>query len=163
MSLLRRQRRAPSASRARLQPRQFPAHVGDARANQGIVAYDSQREADQDRREGREPWPLCNVPNGKSRYFTRPVRRHSADDRGAATATLGVHGVGRSRVMSSSQMTGAVRPHGEIFDHNRCQNSAFGRSSTILRFEGVLRNGFPCQKRHSGELLGKRPSLVRRK
>jgi len=44
--------RAP-ASRARLQPRQFPAHAGDAGADQGLVAYEPEGEADQDRREGR--------------------------------------------------------------------------------------------------------------
>ena len=38
MPLLRRQRRAPPASCARLQSRQLPAHAGDAGADQGLVA-----------------------------------------------------------------------------------------------------------------------------
>jgi hypothetical protein len=37
MSDVRGQRCSTSTSRARLQPRQFPAHVGDARADQGLV------------------------------------------------------------------------------------------------------------------------------
>ena len=44
------QRRAAPASCARLQSRQFPAHAGDARANQGLVADELEGEADQDRR-----------------------------------------------------------------------------------------------------------------
>jgi hypothetical protein len=38
-------------------------------------------------------------------YSTRHVRRYPADDRGTATATPGVHGVKRPRVMTSSQTT----------------------------------------------------------
>jgi len=39
------------ASCARLQPRQFPAHAGDAEADQGLVADESEGQADQDRRK----------------------------------------------------------------------------------------------------------------
>ena len=49
---VRRQRGTAPASCARLQPRQFPAHAGDAGANQGLVADESEGKADQDRREG---------------------------------------------------------------------------------------------------------------
>src|SRR5246127_5194275 len=49
---VRRQRGAAPASCARLQPRQFPAHAGDAGADQGLVADDLEGQADQDRREG---------------------------------------------------------------------------------------------------------------
>jgi hypothetical protein len=52
MPLVRRQRRPPPASCARLQSRQFPSHAGDARADQGLVADEPQRETHQDRREG---------------------------------------------------------------------------------------------------------------
>jgi hypothetical protein len=49
---VRRQRGAAPASCARLQSRQFPAHAGDAGADQGLVADESEGKADQDRREG---------------------------------------------------------------------------------------------------------------
>jgi hypothetical protein len=52
MALVRRQRRPPPASCARLQSREFPPHAGDARADQGLVADEPQRETHQDRREG---------------------------------------------------------------------------------------------------------------
>src|SRR5262249_7020814 len=47
---VRRQRGAAPASCTRLQPRQFPAHAGDAGADQGLVADDLEGQADQDRR-----------------------------------------------------------------------------------------------------------------
>src|ERR1700731_5409339 len=43
------QRCSTSTSRAGLQSRQFPAHVGDAGADQGLVADQPEGEADQDR------------------------------------------------------------------------------------------------------------------
>jgi hypothetical protein len=46
MPLLRRRRLASSASRARLESRLFPAHAGDAGADQGLVADNAQGEAD---------------------------------------------------------------------------------------------------------------------
>jgi len=52
---VRRQRGAAPASRACLQPRQFPPHSGDAGADQGLVADEPEGEADQNRRKGREP------------------------------------------------------------------------------------------------------------
>jgi hypothetical protein len=52
MSFVRRQRGSSPASCARLQSRQLSAHAGDAGADQGLVADNPQREADQDRREG---------------------------------------------------------------------------------------------------------------
>src|SRR5215510_3677276 len=61
------QRRAAPASCARLQPRQFPAHAGDAGADQGLVADESDGKADQGRREGGEPRPLCYLPDGRGR------------------------------------------------------------------------------------------------
>jgi hypothetical protein len=42
-------------AKVELQPRQFPAHAGDAGADQGLVADESEGKADQDRREGRQP------------------------------------------------------------------------------------------------------------
>ena len=86
LPLLRRQRRSPSASRARLQSRQLPAHAGDAGADQGLVDDDAEGEADQDRREGCRPRALCRVPDGGGRHSARPLRRHSAHDRGTSAA-----------------------------------------------------------------------------
>jgi hypothetical protein len=51
-----------------------------------------------------------------------PVRGDIADDRGAATAALGVNGAERSRVMSSSQRTGEARPDDKQIDYFPCQN-----------------------------------------
>jgi len=54
----RRQCRATSASRARLQSRQLPAHAGSAGTDQGLVADEREGEVDQDRakvvRHGRQ-------------------------------------------------------------------------------------------------------------
>jgi hypothetical protein len=61
--------------------RQFPAHVGDAGADQGLVADEPEGEADQDRREGRQPRALCGVPDGRGRNSEKPLRRHPAVDR----------------------------------------------------------------------------------
>src|SRR5215813_9495841 len=60
---VRGQRRAAPTSCARLQSGQFLADAGDARADQGLVTDKLEGEADQDRRESREPRPLCRLPN----------------------------------------------------------------------------------------------------
>jgi hypothetical protein len=52
---VRRQSGAAPASCARLQSRQFSAHAGNAGADQGLVADESEGKADQDWREGSEP------------------------------------------------------------------------------------------------------------
>ena len=56
MSDVRRERRPSPTSCAGLQSRQFPAHFGDAGADQGLVTDESEGEAHQDRREGRHMW-----------------------------------------------------------------------------------------------------------
>jgi hypothetical protein len=48
---VRRRRGAAPASCARLQPRQFPTHAGDARADQGLVTDKLEGQANKDRRE----------------------------------------------------------------------------------------------------------------
>ena len=48
---VRRQRRAAPASCTRLQSWQLPAHAGDARADQELVANEPEGETDQDRCE----------------------------------------------------------------------------------------------------------------
>jgi hypothetical protein len=53
MPRVRGQRGPSTTSCAGLQSRQLPAHAGDARADQRLVADEPQGEVDQDRREGR--------------------------------------------------------------------------------------------------------------
>ena len=91
------------------QSRQFPAHGRDAGADQGMVADEPLREAGQNRREGRQPWPLCHLPDGRSRYCGKSVRRHLADDRGIATAACRIDGAGRPHVPRSLKLTGEAR------------------------------------------------------
>src|SRR5262249_40231125 len=63
--------------------------------DQGLVADELKRTADQDRREGREPRPLCRLPNGRGRHASATVPGNSAAHRGtaatAATRRSGVH------------------------------------------------------------------------
>jgi hypothetical protein len=75
---VRRQRGPAPASCARLQSRQLPAHAGDAGTDQGLVADKPEGEADQDRREGRQPRPLRRIPDGRGRHPTENVPRDFA-------------------------------------------------------------------------------------
>ncbi len=96
LPIIRRQRRPPSASCARLQSRQFPSHAGDAGADQGLVADEPQGKADQDRREGRQPRPLCRLPDGGGSNSQKPLRRHLAADRRTPPAAGNVNSMRRS-------------------------------------------------------------------
>src|SRR5262249_42615901 len=102
---VRRQHGAAPASCARLQPRQFSAHVGDARTDQGLVADDLEGQADQDRREGGEPRPLCYLPDGRGRHRTANVPRDFAADRGATAAATTSASVRRSMSCIQEQPT----------------------------------------------------------
>ena len=123
---VRRQRGAAPASRARLQPRQFPAHAGDAGADQGLVTDKLEGQADQDRREGREPRPLCCLPDGRGRDPTANVPGDFAAHRGTAAAATTSASVRRSMVMrsratdgrsaSECQGNGQIRPSNAIRD-----------------------------------------------
>jgi hypothetical protein len=108
MPFLRRQRGSPSASRARLQSRQLPAHAGDAGADQGLVDDDAARKADQDRREGRRSRALRLVPDGRGCYTVQRLRRHLAHDRGTSAASNHVNGVVSSVVTRLNETTGKV-------------------------------------------------------
>jgi hypothetical protein len=68
-----------------------------------LVADESEGEAHQDRREGRQPWALCRVPDGRGRHSAKSVRRHPADDRGTAVAAGLIDSVKRSFVTRPSQ------------------------------------------------------------
>ena len=58
-------RRPAPASRPGLQPRQLHADAGLAEGDRALVIDDAAGEAGQDRRQGREPRPLCHVPTGR--------------------------------------------------------------------------------------------------
>ena len=56
-----------------------------------VIADQPAREADQDRREGRQPWPLRHLPAGRGCGVTADLRRHSVADRptaGTARASM---------------------------------------------------------------------------
>src|SRR6266576_1238979 len=91
-----RAERSPPASCARLQSRQFLADAGDARADQGLVTDKLEGQADQDRRESREPRPLCYLPDGRGRHRTANVPIDFAAYRGATAAATTSASVRRS-------------------------------------------------------------------
>src|SRR4029077_8418025 len=101
MSDVRRQRGSPSTSCAVLQSRQFPAHAGDARTDQELVADEFEGEADQDRRKGGEPWTLRCLSDGGGRHPTADVPRDFAADCGTTAAATTSASVRRAIVMRS--------------------------------------------------------------
>src|SRR5215831_12596402 len=103
---VRRQRGAAPASCTRLQPRQFLADAGDAPADQGLVTDESEGKADQDRREGGEPRPLCYLPDGRGRHRTANVPGDFAAHRGTAAAATTSASMRRSTVMRSRATDG---------------------------------------------------------
>jgi hypothetical protein len=86
MLILRRQRRPPPAPRAGLQSRQFHADTGDAEDGGAVVADQLAREADQDRRQGREPRPLHDLSDGRGRGAATDVPGDPGVDRPTAGA-----------------------------------------------------------------------------
>jgi hypothetical protein len=74
--------------------------MGDAGADQGLVADDLEGQADQDRREGGEPRPLCYLPDGRGRHRTANVPGDFAAHRGTAAAAT-----------TSAQPIEGVRPN----------------------------------------------------
>jgi hypothetical protein len=91
---------APAASFAGLQSRQFPGHTRNAGTDQGLDAVEPEVEADQDRREGRQPRPLRRIPNGRGRHSATNVPGNFATDRDrrAAAAASACAGMGCSMV-----------------------------------------------------------------
>ena len=64
-----------------------------------MVADQPAREADQDRRQGRQPRPLRHLPDGRGRGAERTVRANPAADRRTATSTgsrVGLNGADAS-------------------------------------------------------------------
>src|SRR5450830_961463 len=88
MLLVRRQRCASSASCAGLQSRQLHADAGSAGGDRAVVADQPAGKTGEDRRQGRAPWPLRHLPDGRDRGAEGIVPEDSAADRGTtATAT----------------------------------------------------------------------------
>ena len=87
MLILRRQRRPPPAPRAGLQSRQFHADAGDAEDGGAVVADQLAREADQDRRQGREPRPLHDLSDSRGRGAATDVPGNRDVDRPTAGPT----------------------------------------------------------------------------
>src|SRR5882724_12535624 len=137
MSVIRRQRGSSTASCAGLQSRQFSAHAGDAGADQGLVADEPEGKADQDRREDRQPWPLCRVSDGRSRPSQKSLCRHSADYRGPAAAARCIDSVMRSVSRIPSKTGGKVR----------LDDGKFGKFSVRLDFGTSLHSSQTCPRR----------------
>jgi len=104
--LLCRQRRAPSTPRPCLQPWQFYADAGDAEDRGAVVADQPAREADQDRREGRQPRPLRYVSDGRGSGTTTDVRGYPlAHCAAAVTASTSMTGrLGQIRQTTTAEM-----------------------------------------------------------
>ena len=77
----------------------------------------------------------------------RPVQdsRGELDDRRATTAALGVDGVGRSRVMSSSQTTGVARSDDRQFCDFPGRKAGSGRPAATQRCGGGLHERAACR------------------
>src|SRR6266702_2566083 len=124
MPHVRCQRRASPAPRPRLQPGEFHADAGDAEDGRAVVADQPAREADQDRREGRQPRPLRYVSDGRGGGAAADVRRNPVADR----ATAGTTRAGMRATEQMRQTTPEVRP-----DAGRATRfSATARSTGVL-------------------------------
>jgi hypothetical protein len=65
--------------------------------------------ADQDWREGREPRPLCRLPDGRGRHSEKPFPRHPAADRRTPATAGHVNSMRRTASRVSSQNNGDAR------------------------------------------------------
>src|SRR5215813_6242061 len=158
MPNIRRQRRPFSASCARLQSRQFPANPGDAGADQGLVTDEPEGEADQDRREGREPRPLRRLPDGRGCHPTANVPGDFAAHRGTTAAATPSASMRRSIVMRSRATTGRVRPNvkenGQLRPSNAIPDAWKAGSRPYLEFglQASSENAYP--RASSGGIWG---------
>ena len=94
MPFLRRQRRPPSTSCARLQSRQFHAHAGYAQGSCSMVSDQPAREADQNRRQSRQPRSLRHFPVSRSCRATADVPADPVTHCAIAGARTSVRGPG---------------------------------------------------------------------
>ena len=103
------QRGSISIRCAVLQSRQFPAHAGDARTDQGLVADELEGEADQDRRKGGEPWTLRCLSDGGGRHPTASVPGDFAAHWGTTAAATTSTSIDARWSCTQEQPTGGVR------------------------------------------------------
>ena len=154
----RRPQRLP-APRARLQSRQLPAHAGDARADQGLVADQPEGEADQDRREGRQPRPLCRLPDGRGCRAEDAVRRDPAADRRTAATVAAAPGMsiagndrwqpdGRGVSMSDRDQPNAARKAGASLMTRVDADEGAGSSPRRLAASGATADDRPSEAGH---------------
>jgi hypothetical protein len=92
--------------------RQLPTHAGDPRADQGVVAHEPVRKADQDRCEGRQPWPLCHVSDGRSSHPAAVIRGNYAADRRVTVASGD-----SSNMRSRDERSFGLKTTGEVRDN----------------------------------------------
>lgn len=111
--VVRRKRSPTPASRAGVQSWQLPSDVGDSRGDCRVVVDNAAREADQDRREGRQPRPVCRVSDGGGRDPAQVVRRHRRENRFASIAAVG----GGNMITPADYMR--RKPMGEVCPYDR--------------------------------------------
>ena len=131
--LLRGQCRPPPASCPCLQPWQLHADAGDAEDGGAVVGDQPARVADQDRREGRQPRSLRDIPDGRGRSAATNVPRNPVADCAAAGTARGGMTRRATRFSASARSTGGFdrlprtrhaicrcsrRPKGRSWPHN---------------------------------------------
>ena len=79
------ERGAPATERPGLQPRQPVAQTGPAAANQALVAHESPAATGENRRPAREACAVLLAPARRRASDQAAVRRHAAEDLGAAS------------------------------------------------------------------------------
>src|SRR5271163_1147857 len=105
-----------------------------------MVADEPEGEADQDRRQGRQPRPLRRIPNGRGRYPTANVPGDSAAHCRTPAAAAACTGMRCSLVMRS-RATDAARPPLGLpgataavrTAHLSCQEARMAPISTLVR------------------------------
>src|SRR5713226_6200603 len=76
------------AACAGLQSRQLHADAGSAGGGQAVVADEPAGKTREDRRQGRVPWPLRHLPDGRARGAEGIVPGNLTADRRTATKTV---------------------------------------------------------------------------
>jgi hypothetical protein len=129
MLLVRRQRRASSASCADLQSRQLHADTGSAGGDQALVADQPAGETREDWCQGRAPWPLRHLPDGRGRGAEGIVPRDSAADRGTTTTATTSACVRRRWSCVQERQMGGVCP-------NASENGQISPPTTVRAARG---------------------------
>src|ERR1019366_5373697 len=126
---VRRQRRASSASCAGLQSRQLHADTGSAGGNQALVVDRPAGKTRQNWCQGRAPWPLRYLPDGRGRGAEGIVPRDSAADRGTTTTATTSACVRRRWSCVQERLMGGVCP-------NASENGQISPPTTVRAARG---------------------------